>query len=109
MRTAWRTGVCRDCREASRDAIRWTGTGAGAQGWDQAGNLIVSVDPRSYRPAEVETLLGDASRAQRELGWKSRRSLSDLVKEMAEEDFKTAQRDALIKKAGFAAFNYHES
>ncbi len=57
----------------------------------------------------METLLGDASRAQCELGWKSRRSFSDLVKEMAEEDFKTAQRDALIKKSGFVAFNYHET
>ncbi len=89
--------------------IHWTGAGAEAQGWDQNGNLIVSVDPRYYRPTEVEALLGDASRAERELGWKPRTSFRELVKEMAEEDFKTAQRDALIKKSGYAAFNYHEN
>ena len=89
--------------------IRWTGAGAEERGWDADGNLIVAVDPRYYRPTEVETLLGDASKAQRELGWRPRVSFRELVKEMVEEDFKVAQRDALVKKHGFSAFNFHEN
>ncbi len=89
--------------------IAWEGSGAEAQGLDRAGNVIVSVDPRYYRPTEVENLLGDASKARRELGWTPRTSFRDLVKEMVEEDFKVAQRDALIKKHGYSTFSFYEN
>jgi GDPmannose 4,6-dehydratase len=88
--------------------LHWQGTGADEQGIDAEGRVIVTVDPRYFRPAEVETLLGDASKAQRELGWKPRTSFADLVSEMVAEDLKEAERDALIHKHGFQAFRYHE-
>jgi GDPmannose 4,6-dehydratase len=68
----------------------------------------VAVDPRYYRPTEVETLLGDASKARRELGWQPRTTFRELVREMAEEDLKIAERDALIKKHGYPVFSFHE-
>jgi GDPmannose 4,6-dehydratase len=66
------------------------------------------VDPRYYRPTEVETLLGDASKAKRELGWQPQTTFGELVIEMAEEDLKIAEKDALVKKHGYSVFNYHE-
>ncbi|MFZ4790226.1 MAG: GDP-mannose 4,6-dehydratase [Candidatus Competibacteraceae bacterium] len=74
----------------------------------QPGQTIVAVDPRYFRPTEVETLLGDPTKAREKLGWTPTTSFAELVKEMVEEDFKLAQRDRLIKRAGFKAFNYHE-
>ena len=88
--------------------LRWKGEGADEQGIDAEGRVIVSVDPRYFRPAEVETLLGDASKAHRELGWKPRISFAELVSEMVTEDLKEAERDALVHKHGFNAFRYHE-
>lgn len=89
--------------------LRWEGQGAEEKGIDVNGNVIVAVDPRYYRPTEVETLLGDASKAKRELGWEPQTSFHALVKEMAEEDLKAAERDALIKKHGYSIFNHHEN
>jgi GDPmannose 4,6-dehydratase len=89
--------------------IAWGGTGAEEKGTDKHGNVIVAVDPRYYRPTEVETLLGDASKAQRELGWKPRITFRELVKEMVEEDLKSAERDALVRKHGYSVFNFHEN
>jgi GDPmannose 4,6-dehydratase len=89
--------------------LRWKGVGADEQGIDAEGRVIVAVDPRYFRPAEVETLLGDASKAHRELGWKPRVSFAELVSEMVTEDLKEAERDALVHKHGFNAFRYHES
>ncbi len=88
--------------------ITWEGAGAEEKGLDKNGNVIVSVDPRYYRPTEVETLLGDASKAKRELGWSPRISFRELVKEMVEEDRKAAERDSLIRKHGYSVFNFHE-
>jgi GDPmannose 4,6-dehydratase len=88
--------------------ISWKDTGAEQKGYDQDGTLIVAIDPRYYRPTEVETLLGDASKARRELGWQPRIGFTDLVKEMVEEDLKAAERDALVKKHGYSVFNFHE-
>jgi len=89
--------------------VSWSGAGAEEKGTDKRGNVIVAVDPRYYRPTEVETLLGDASKAQRELGWKPRIGFKELVKEMVEEDMKTAERDALVKKHGYSVFNFYEN
>ncbi|MCY1253771.1 GDP-mannose 4,6-dehydratase [compost metagenome] len=72
------------------------------------GQKIISVDPRYFRPAEVETLLGDPTKARLKLGWTPRTTFSELVREMVEEDFKLAKRDSFVKEAGFKAFNYHE-
>ena len=72
------------------------------------GDVIVKVDPRYYRPTEVETLLGDPTRAKEKLGWVPRTSFSELVSEMVEADFEIAQRDALIEEHGFKTFSHYE-
>ena len=66
------------------------------------------VDPRYYRPTEVETLLGDPTKAKQKLGWTPTTTLRELVKEMVEADYNTARRDSLVKLAGFQAFDHHE-
>ena len=72
------------------------------------GDVIVKVDPRYYRPTEVETLLGDPGKAQRKLGWTPTTSLRELVKEMVEADYAAARKDSLVKLAGFKAYDHHE-
>lgn len=88
--------------------ITWKGTGTEEKGYDQFGNCIVAVDPRYFRPAEVESLLGDASKAKAKLGWAPKISFDELVKEMVEEDFNAAKRDSLIKENGFNVFAFNE-
>jgi len=72
------------------------------------GSAIIRVDPRYYRPTEVQSLLGDAGKARDRLGWKPRTGFQELVAEMVSEDFKLAERDALVRRHGFAAYEYHE-
>jgi GDPmannose 4,6-dehydratase len=72
------------------------------------GDVIVRVDPRYFRPTEVETLLGDPSKAHEKLGWKPRTSFEALVKEMVRADYQLARRDALVTLAGFTALEHHE-
>ncbi len=74
----------------------------------KVGDVIVRVDPRYYRPTEVETLLGDPTKARVKLGWTPKISLPELVKEMVESDYTSAKRDSLVKSAGFQAYDYHE-
>ena len=89
--------------------IRWQGEGVDEKGYDIAsGKCIVAVDPRYFRPAEVETLLGDPTKAKDKLGWVPQTSFQELVSEMMREDLKEAQRDELVKQHGFKYFNYHE-
>ena len=88
--------------------IAWNGQGAEEKGTGKDGKVIVAVDPRYYRPTEVESLLGDASKAKRELNWQPRTTFNELVKEMVEEDLKVAERDALVKKHGYSVLNYYE-
>lgn len=88
--------------------ITWTGSGVDERGTDQNGKVIVRVDPRYFRPTEVETLLGDPTKAKEKLGWVPKTSLKELVIEMVQEDLKSAQRDELVKKHGYAAYDYHE-
>jgi GDPmannose 4,6-dehydratase len=74
----------------------------------KVGDVIVRVDPRYYRPTEVETLLGDPSKAKTKLGWEPRTTFAELVKEMVISDYTSAKRDNLVKQAGFQAYDYHE-
>jgi len=74
----------------------------------QKGQVIVRVDLRYFRPTEVESLLGDPSKAKKELGWVPKISFEELVKEMVLADMEIAKRDELIEKHGFRSFNYHE-
>jgi len=90
-------------------AIEWQGTGVDEKGVDtESGKTIVQVDPRYFRPTEVETLLGDPSKAKQKLGWVPRIEFKDLVKEMIVADLKDAERDELIQREGYAALNRHE-
>jgi GDPmannose 4,6-dehydratase len=99
-------------------ALRWEGKGKSEHGVVaklgfkskhlKAGQTIVRVDPGYYRPAEVDTLLGDAARARRRLQWKPRVSFRELVAEMAREDLKAAERDALMSRHGYRAYGGRE-
>jgi GDPmannose 4,6-dehydratase len=80
----------------------------GEQAKVKVGDVIVKVDPRYFRPTEVETLLGDPSKAREKLGWTPQTSLQELVKEMVLADYSSARRDALVKLAGFKTFDHHE-
>jgi GDPmannose 4,6-dehydratase len=88
--------------------ITWQGKGVEETGTDQHGKVIVKVDPRYFRPTEVETLLGDPTKAKEKLGWTPKTTFDELVAEMVREDLKSAERDELVKKHGYAAFDYHE-
>lgn len=88
--------------------LHWEGEGVNEIGYEENGKKIVMVDPRYYRPTEVESLLGDATKAKEELGWQPKISFKELVAEMVKEDLKTAERDELVKRHGFSVYNYHE-
>jgi GDPmannose 4,6-dehydratase len=89
--------------------VDWHGKGVEEQGVDTAsGRTIVKVDPRYFRPTEVETLLGDPSKAQQKLGWRAATSFDQLVTEMITADHELARRDALIAKEGFRTYQHHE-
>ena len=72
------------------------------------GDIIVRVDPRYFRPTEVETLLGDPVKAQTKLGWKPHISFEEMVEEMARHDLELALRDAVVEGAGFTSFKHEE-
>ena len=90
--------------------VRWEGKGMDEKGYHADGNgkCIVAVDPRYFRPTEVETLLGDASKARIQLGWTPKITFHELVAEMMREDLKAAERDELVKRHGYLAYDYHE-
>ena len=89
-------------------SIRWEGQGVDEKGYDEQGKCIVAVDPRYFRPTEVETLLGDASKAKQKLGWTPRTTFDELVTEMVREDLRAAERDELVKRHGYKAMDYKE-
>lgn len=74
----------------------------------KVGDVVVRVDPRYFRPTEVETLLGDPTKARERLGWTPKTTLQELVSEMVTADYVSAKRDALVKMAGFTTYNHHE-
>jgi len=88
--------------------VRWEGKGVDEKGYDAAGKCIVAVDPRYFRPAEVETLLGDPTKAREKLGWVPRTTFAELVAEMVREDLRAAERDELVKKHGYSTYDYYE-
>ena len=106
--------------------IRWEGEGVEERGYwvnapaggaasnadSRAGHTptgpIIAVDPRYFRPTEVETLLGDATKAREKLGWTPRITFQELVAEMVREDLAIAKRDDLVRNSGYAVMNHHE-
>ena len=89
--------------------IEWQGAGIDEKGFDKdSGKLIVEVDPKYFRPTEVETLLGDASKAKEKLGWEPKISLQEMIQEMMKNDIDIAKRDSLVKKHGYKVSNYKE-
>lgn len=89
--------------------IVWRGSGVEEHGFDEvSGKVVVRVDARYFRPTEVDTLLGDASKAREKLGWVPKTTFAQLVQEMVAEDLELAKRDALIAKEGFKTYRYHE-
>lgn len=108
--------VIRAARELGVE-IEWRGAGVEEQGFVasapadsalKAGQMLVAVDPRYFRPAEVETLLGDPTRAQQRLGWTPTTTFAEMVKEMVESDLRSARRDAMVQSAGYATPTYRE-
>ena len=90
-------------------SVRWEGSGLDEKGVNEAsGKVLVEVDPRYFRPTEVETLLGDSSKTREKLGWTPEITLEDMVAEMVREDLKIAERDELLKREGFKVFDYNE-
>lgn len=89
--------------------LKWEGKGVDEKGTDVAtGNLLVEIDPRYFRPTEVELLIGDASKAKKDLGWEPKYTLEQLVKEMVESDVKLFERDKYLLDGGHDVMNFHE-
>ena len=87
--------------------ISWQGSGVEEKGYLE-GKCVVQVDARYFRPTEVETLLGDPTKAKEKLGWIPKITFDEMVAEMVREDYKSVQRDKLIKEHGYQAMDYHE-
>ena len=109
------TGVQHSVREFVEEAakyidinITWKGEGSDEKGYDADGNCIVAIDPKYYRPTEVDTLLGDPTKAKEKLGWEPKVTFNELVKEMIESDLGLAEKDALLKKHGHKILDQHE-
>jgi len=90
-------------------SMRFEGTGADEKGYDaKTGKCLVAVDPRYFRPTEVETLLGDPTKARERLGWEPRITLEEMVAEMVRADLRDAERDSLCKSQGYTVFDCNE-
>jgi GDPmannose 4,6-dehydratase len=95
-------------RELDMDLV-WEGVGLLERGIDRkTGRVIVRIDPRYFRPTEVDSLLGDSSKARRLLGWAPQRSFGEMIAEMVLRDLELARRDALMRREGFRIFRRHE-
>ena len=89
--------------------LRWEGEGMDEVGIDDnTGNVVVKISPRYFRDAEVDTLLGDSTKARTELGWKPEISFRQLVEEMIDRDMEIALRDQLLDNSGYGKFIYEE-
>ena len=101
------TGVQYSVREFVNSAAKelginlsWSGEGVDEKGYDGLGRCVVEVDPRYFRPSEVETLLGDAGKARRKLGWTPKICFASLVKEMVQADMREAMFEEQVQKSG---------
>jgi len=97
------------CAERLDLDLTWTGEGVDEKAVNRKGEVVVAVDPRYFRPAEVETLLGDPGKAKRELGWTPRTTFDQLVTEMVDSDLQAANRDALVMRHGYTAYSVRET
>ena len=88
--------------------IQWKGEGVEEKGYDEQGRCIVAIDPRYFRPTEVETLLGNPAKAKAKLGWVPKTSFDQLVTEMITSDYELAKRDSLIRARGYKILSHHE-
>jgi len=89
--------------------ISWKGSGKDEKGYNTATDkIIIAVDPEYFRPTEVETLLGDPSKAREKLGWATETTFDELVTEMVKADLEEAKKDELCQRAGFHTYNYNE-
>jgi GDPmannose 4,6-dehydratase len=89
-------------------SLSWKGSGVAEKGYDARGNCIVQVDPRYFRPSEVDSLMGDATKARIKLGWQPRVNFQQLVREMVASDLQGAQRDQLVKASGYKVYEYRD-
>ncbi|GHV86428.1 GDP-mannose 4,6-dehydratase [Spirochaetia bacterium] len=93
----------------ARIELRWEGNGRNEKGIDAAsGKILVEIDPRYFRSAEVDELKGDPAKALKKLGWKPKVSLSELIKMMVQNDMKIAEKEEYLRKGGYVIKNYHE-
>jgi len=88
--------------------LTWKGKGKNEKGYDHNGRCIIAVDPRYFRPTEVDSLLGDPGKAKAKLGWVPKVKFGELVAEMVREDLRSAERDELVKSHGHKIFDRHE-
>ncbi len=88
--------------------LSWEGSGVEEKGYDTQGNCIVQVDSRYFRPSEVDSLMGDATKARVKLGWEPRVNFQQLVREMVAADLQGAERDQLVKASGYKVFEYRD-
>jgi GDPmannose 4,6-dehydratase len=89
-------------------SVHWQGQGVDEKGYDPQGRCIVAIDPRYFRPTEVETLLGNPAKAKALLGWEPKTTFDQLVTEMVTSDYELAKRDALVRDRGFKILHHHE-
>jgi len=107
-RAAAELGITLEFRGHGTDEVGVVAQVDGDKARCRPGEVIVRVDPRYFRPTEVETLLGDPSKAHAQLGWQPTTTFEQLVSEMVQSDYTAARRDSLVKQAGFKAYDYNE-
>jgi GDPmannose 4,6-dehydratase len=86
--------------------LAWRGRGLDEKAFDSRGRCVVAIDPRYFRPAEVETLMGDASKARAKLGWEPRATFREIISEMVAADLEAAERDRLVSRSGYRVYEH---
>lgn len=88
--------------------LTWSGRGLDEKACDPLGRCVVAIDPRYFRPTEVATLLGDATKARQKLGWRPKTTFRELVAEMAASDLRTAERDRIVHEKGYQIYDHRD-